>query len=716
MKQVLIVQGRASTEEVPAPQVRPGTLLVQVTHSCISIGTELSALKANADPIWKRALKNPEKVKDAFQLYLKEGFSKTKEIISNYLEAGEPTGYSATGKVIAIGAGVEGFAIDQSVACAGAQYAHHAEIICVPENLVVRVPENLDSKSAATVTLGAIALQGVRRAQPTLGETFVVLGLGLIGQITVQILKANGCRVIGMDLDQARIDRAMQLGLDEGISPTEDQKIERIFRLTEGIGADGVIITASSPADDIISTAFKICRRKARVVLVGDIGLNLNRADFYQKEIDFLISTSYGPGRYDKRYEEEGLDYPVSYVRWTENRNLEEYLKLLANKKVSVEQMIDKTFKVEEAATAYRSLHEITPKPLAVLLSYTEEKSVNTRVQNPKFLPTSHEGKIGIAIIGAGSFVKNMHVPNLKRLSEFFEIQAVVSRTGHNAMSLAKSVGAAYSTTSFEEVLNDPKINTVMITTRHDCHAQMALTALKANKNVFVEKPLALNRTELQSIADFYKEAEFAQAPVLLTGFNRRFSKLAKQIKEKLAKRTGPLLINYRMNSGAVGYDHWVHSPEGGGRNIGEACHIYDLFTFYTESKVKSVHARALAFNTKKFHASDNFVSLITFHDGSICNLTYTSEGSSQFPKEMMEIFVDGSVISLEDYRILKFFDGKVSKRELSSIDKGQFDELLAFGECLKSGSAWPIPLWNQIQATEISFKVEEQLKQGITE
>jgi threonine dehydrogenase-like Zn-dependent dehydrogenase len=340
VKQVLIRQGQAVIEEVPAPQVERGTVLVQVSHSCVSIGTEMSAIKTSNLPLWKRALKQPENVKKVVDLALSQGISRTANLVQGKLSNAQPTGYSAAGTVLQVGTGIEDIQVGDRVACAGAQCAHHAEIIRVPRNLTVPIPDNLDFDLASTVTLGAIALQGIRRAQPTLGEVFVVLGLGILGQITAQMLKVNGCKVIGTDLDRQRINIAKQLGMDIGIYPEDGDNIEQVARLTDGIGADGVIITAATPSDEIVSTAFKMCRKKGRVVLVGDVGLNLNRADFYQKELDLFISTSYGPGRYDNNYEEKGLDYPVGYIRWTENRNMAEYLRLVANGQVAVKPLM----------------------------------------------------------------------------------------------------------------------------------------------------------------------------------------------------------------------------------------------------------------------------------------------------------------------------------------------------------------------------------------
>lgn len=713
MKQVLVKQGQVVTEEIPSPQVEPGSILVQVSHSCISIGTEMSGLKEGTVPLWKRALKNPAKVKKVLELVKSDGLSRTKEIIQGKLSEGSPTGYSASGIVLKVGEGVEDLKVGDRVACAGAQYANHCEIICVPRNLSVPIPQGLSFSQASTVTLGAIAMQGVRRANPTLGETFAVIGLGILGQLTVQMLKANGCKVIGTDLDPQRIQIAGELGMDEAIDPQNHDDVEKSSRLTGGYGVDGVIITAAGPTDEIVSNAFKMCRKKGRVVLVGDVGLNLNREDIYKKELDFFISTSYGPGRYDHRYEEKGQDYPLPYVRWTENRNMEEYLNLLDTGKVKIEKLLSKVYPVDQAPEAYTELKQGSQKPLMVLLEYPErpqEAKLKKTILNP-LAKASNDKQISIALIGAGSFAKGMHLPNLKALPELFHLQAVMSKSGHNATNTAKQYAANYSTTDFNEIIADPKINAVLICTRHHLHTEMTLAALKAGKNVLVEKPLAMNQQDLDKIINFYEStSKQNELPILLTGFNRRFSPFLKKIKETVSHRTNPMILNYRLNGGYIPLDHWVHSKEGGGRNIGEACHIYDLFTYLTGSKVLKVEAQSIAPQTPYYTNQDNFVATLSFADGSVATLTYTALGAKNYPKESMEIFVDGEVLHLSDYKNLTSTKNKTPLLETKITEKGQKLEIAAFGEAIQQGGAWPMELWEQTQATEIALKVQEQL------
>lgn len=710
MKQVLLRRGKAVVEEVPVPKTEPGCVLVRVDHSCISTGTELSSIRMSETSLWKRALKQPDNVKKVLQMVATSGLSRTHSLVKGKLDAGSATGYSAAGTVIEVGEGVHHLQPGDRVACAGAQCAHHAEFICVPSNLSVLLPESLDFPLASTITLGAIAMQGVRRASPTLGECFVVVGLGILGQITVQLLKANGCRVIGIDLDQQRIQLAESLGMDLGLIPEHGNPIEHIIRLTDGIGADGVIVTAATPSNEVMSTAFNICRKKGRVVLVGDVGLDLNRSDFYQKEIDFFISSSYGPGRYDTRYEEEGLDYPVAYVRWTENRNMGEYLRLLAEKRLNIAPLIAATYPISEAGNAYEQLKEGSDKPLIVLLGYPqdEHQAIVRTISNP-LAKRSPEKRVRLALVGAGGFAKGMHLPNIAKLTNRFHLQAIVSRTGHNASATAKQFAANYASTDYQEVLNDPEVDAVILATRHCLHAEMTLQALKAGKHVLVEKPLALTAASLREITSFYEENP-NHSSILLTGFNRRFSPIMQKIQHIISQRSNPMILNYRMNAGYIPLDHWVHGEEGGGRNRGEACHIYDLFTFLTNSLVLSVSTHSIKPATGYYTGEDNFITTLSFADGSIATLTYTALGSKEYPKEQLEIFVDGKVIAMHDYKHFNVTGAKIKGIRHVAVEKGQMEELVAFGEAIQDHGVWPIPLWQQIQATQISLDVEAQL------
>ena len=708
MKQLLVRSGKVFLQEVPAPLAGPKNVLVRVDRSCVSVGTEMAGVKMSGLPLYRRALKQPHHVKRVVQLMRDQGIARVYKQVKGKLDAGLPTGYSAAGTVIAVGSEVDGIAIGDRVACAGAGVANHAEVIDVPVNLCVLVPEALSFDLAATVTLGAIAMQGVRRTQPTLGETVVVVGLGILGQITAQLLSANGCRVIGTDVDPRRIAVAVENGMDIGINPKDGDLVERIIKLTNGLGADAVVITAASPSSDILAQSFQACRKKARVVIVGDVGLNMARSDIYAKELDVLISCSYGPGRYDPVYEEEGADYPLSYVRWTENRNMQEYLRLLAAGRVRLDNMLHEPFPIDRAEEAYGKLSGDGEKPLLVLLKYPPREGVLSRTLQVTE-PTPVDGRIKMALVGAGGFAQGMHLPNLQKLKDKFDLRTVVSRTGLSARGAAERFGIANAATDYQTALDDPQIDLVLIATRHDLHAEMTLAALNAGKHVFVEKPLAMTEKGLEAIEAFY--ATNPSGPLLMTGFNRRFSPAVVAAQEAMKNRVSPMIVNYRMNAGYIPSDHWVHGPHGGGRNVGEACHIYDLFNALTGSQPVDVHACTIVPQSDHWRRDDNFVATVRYADGSVCTLTYTSMGSKNFPKERADIFVDGKVLVLDDYKQLSVTGGSGGWKGMT-IEKGQMEELKALAEALKAGSRWPISLADQVSATRVSFAVQKQLSE----
>lgn len=706
MKQLLVRSGKVFLKDVPAPVVGPRNVLVRAERSCVSVGTEVAGIKMSALPLYRRALKQPHHVRRVLQLMRDQGVSRVYKQVKGKLDTGLPTGYSAAGIVTEVGGEVQGFSVGDRVACAGAGIANHAEMLDVPVNLCVPVPDSLSMDCAATVTLGAIAMQGVRRAQPTLGETVVVAGLGILGQITAQLLNANGCRVIGTDVSANRIATAVENGLDVGLDAGKENVVERIVKLTDGFGADAVIITAASASSELLAEAFRSCRKKGRVVIVGDVGLNMERADIYAKELDVLISCSYGPGRYDPAYEEEGLDYPMPYVRWTENRNMSEYLRLLASGRVRLDNMLEPPYPIDQAEAAYGRLMGEGEKPLLVLLSYPTETPKPATTIHVKS-PAPADGRIRMALVGAGSFAQGMHLPLIDKLKSEFDLRAVVSRTGLSARSAAERFGIPIAGTDYHEVLADPAIDVVLIATRHDLHADMTLSALKAGKHVFVEKPLAMDEAGLDAIEAFYREN--ADAPLLMTGFNRRFSPAIAAVKAAIKDRSSPIIVNYRMNAGYIPNDHWVHGPHGGGRNIGEACHIYDLFAALTDSTPVEVHAASVQPTSAYWRRDDNFVATVRYADGSVCTLTYTSLGSKNFPKERADIFVDGRVIVLDDYKQVTVSGGDGGWKSLT-MDKGHLDQLKALASALKSGRPWPIALESQLATTRVSFAVQQQL------
>ena len=710
MKQVLVRGGEVVVEEIPVPSVGPRTILVQIAFSCLSVGTELTSVKLSGMPLYRRALKQPHNVRRFLNVARDQGLRRTVDIVQGRLAAGVPTGYSTAGSVIAVGDEVAGFAVGDRVACAGAGIANHAEYVNVPINLAVKVPDGLDLDLASTVTLGAIALQGVRRAAPTLGESILVIGLGIIGQLTAQLLRANGCHVIGTDVDPKRIARALTSGMDHGIDPVSDDIVDRVARLTSGFGADAVIITAATRSSDVVQQALRACRKKGRVVVVGDVGLRLNRADLYEKELDFLISTSYGPGRYDPEFENMGRDYPIGFVRWTETRNFEEYLRLLATGRVDLSGFERETYEIDAAPAAYAALQRVGPKPLLVILSYPERGQAEKRIVSLRTAPTRRD-RVRVALIGAGKFAEAIHVPNLLKLGEQFELRAVVSHKGTDAKAVAQRAGASYATTDVEAVLGDSDVDLVFISTRHDTHASLVLRALRAGKNVFVEKPLAMTREELREVAAFFDSRD---TPLLMTGFNRRFAPAISTARRMIQGRSTPMMVGYQMNAGYLPPEHWTQGVEGGGRNIGEACHIYDLFGALTGARVLDVQAQAIKSPSRQWLRNDNFVATISFGDGSVCTLVYTALGAKEYPKERMEVFTDGRVLWLDDYRTLRVVGAHRTDWSSRTVEKGHREELEALERCLREGAPWPISLDEQLQAMRIAFQVEDLIREPL--
>lgn len=710
MKQLLVRKGVVTVSEVPAPCVGSRNVLVRVRHSCVSVGTEVSGIRTSALPIWKRALKQPHHAKRVLQLMRDQGFGRVFNRVAGMLNSGTPIGYSAAGQIIAVGDQVEGFVVGDIAACAGAGIASHAELIDVPVNLAVRLPVGLDTSLGCTVTLGSIALQGVRRAAPTLGETFVVLGLGVLGQITQQLLRANGVRVIGTDVDASRVELACSTGMPHGIDVSTTDLASRVRQLTNGYGADCAIVTAAGETNsEIVASAMRCCRRKGRVVIVGVVGLNLQRHEFYDKELDVLISCSYGPGRYDPVYEEQGQDYPLPYVRWTENRNMEEYLRLLAERRLDLLALKPEVYPLEKAPEAYAALQREGKKPMVVLLSYPLDESAPVRTVALDASNTKRTaGRIGVACVGAGGFAQTIHLPNLLKQRGQFEVRTICSRTGSNALSAARQFGAAKATTDFAEILHDPAIDLVVLCTRHDLHARMTLDALRAGKHVLCEKPLALSHAELEEIADFFADGADPK-PVLMVGFNRRWSPAFERVKELLKGRASPVVAHYTMNAGYIPLDHWVHGPEGGGRNIGEACHIYDLFFALTDSECTDIQMLGIPSQGRQWARNDNFSASLSFSDGSICTLTYTAMGARGYPKERLQIFCEGRVIVLDDYKSVEVHGGRVKGWSGMVQDKGQEAELIALGKMINTGTP-PGFITRQLQVSRVTLEAESRL------
>ena len=723
MIQALIKKGRVLPVEVPAPVVSPGSVLIKVVNSCISAGTELSGVYGSGKSLIRRALEQPENVKKVLNMVRSEGVAMTYAKVMGKLQSGSPTGYSLSGIVIAAGEGVADFKPGDRVAAAGAGIANHAEYVDVPQNLVMRMPDGLDFKPASTVTLGGIAMQGVRRARAALGEFVVVFGAGILGQLALQMLAASGARVFAVDLDKKHLDLARKMGSEAVFNPSECDVMKEVIHYTGGHGADIVLFCAATNNSQALSDAFAMCRKKGRLVMVGVWGTELKREDMYRKELDFLISTSYGPGRYDANYEESGLDYPYAYVRWTENRNMEEYLRLLARKKINVAPLIEAAYPIMEVEKAFASLQK-PDRPLMVILDYGEDLpgAFESLAGQPRKVTIQNRTdkksglkRVRVGLIGAGGFATGMHLPNLQKLSDRYEIRAICSRTGANAKAAATKFGAEYSTTDYYEILADPEIDLTMICTRHNLHGKLVLESLQAGKHTFVEKPLCLTKAELDAIKEFYELnlspnypiIQSSNHPILMVGFNRRFSKYAQEVKKHTDKRINPLFIHYRMNARYIPLDHWVHSEEGGGRIIGEACHIIDLFSYFVNSPVRAYASSGLRPTRKSISASDNKSIILEYEDGSVATLEYLAVGSKELPKEWLEVHFDEKSIIVDDYKSIKGYGVKVADISSRTPDKGQFEELEELAGCLiGERNGWPIALESMIETTEITFGV----------
>ncbi len=598
---------------------------------------------------------------------------------------------------------MQGFKVGQRVACAGGGYATHAEYNVVPRNLLTPLPKNVDFESAAFTTLGAIAMHGFRLAEPQLGENVAVIGLGLLGLLTIQLAAAAGCNVLGIDLDPKRIKLASALGL-EAVTRPQAESASQAF--TANRGFDTVIICADTPSNDPVELAGVIARDRAKVVATGAVGLNIPRKIYYEKEISFINSRSYGPGRYDSNYEENGVDYPIGYIRWTEGRNFQAVVDLLASRKLQVESLITHRFPIEDGAQAYEV---ITGKKkeafLGVLLKYSDEKrETSNKVIFP--LVSRPSSLVTLGVLGAGVYANATLLPVIKNNKDF-ELVGIASSGGLHAQHSGKKFGFQYATSSEDEIINDPKINTVAILTRHDSHADLVVKALKAGKHVFVEKPLAINSSQLSVIT---KQLKANSQSLLTVGFNRRFSPLAQQLHSSLITRHEPLHAHYRINAGYLPLSHWTQDPKlGGGRIIGEACHFIDLISFLVGASPVSVAAHALPDQGK--YREDNVSMTFTFPDGSIGVVDYLANGDKSHPKERLEVFCEGMIAVLDDYVSLTTVKDGKKKVESHAQDKGWRNEMQAFARAIREGGEPPIPYEQLIGVTKSTFAAVELIR-----
>jgi predicted dehydrogenase/threonine dehydrogenase-like Zn-dependent dehydrogenase len=742
MRQVLqnLKSGETLVADIPIPTPQAGQALVQNAASLVSAGTERMLVSFAEKSLLGKARSRPDLVRQVVDKARREGVVTTLEAAFSRLEQPMALGYSSAGMIVALGEGMEGFRVGQRVACAGGGYAVHADYVCTPRNLLAPLPDSVDFQSAAFTTLGAIALHGFRLAQVQLGERVAVIGLGLLGLLAAQIARAAGCAVLGVDLDERRLELGRRLGI-QAVARAQAEQAGLSF--SHGRGCDAVLICADTPSDDPVTLAGAIARDRARVVAVGAVGLNLPRKVYYEKELTFLNSRSYGPGRYDPAYEEGGRDYPLGYVRWTEGRNLEAVVELLANGSLQAQPLISHTFPIEQAPAAYELITAKSKEPfLGVLLTYGQEEQAgvvwpgdeivlgSTIRKSYSTLQTQSRAvdTVRLGVLGAGNFATAVLLPALSNLPRLEKV-CIASASGMSAQHAASRFGFARSSSAEDEVIHDEGINTLAILTRHHLHARQVIAALRAGKNVFCEKPLALNETELQEIEQALAEsAQNGPAPMLMVGFNRRFAPFAQRMQSFLSARSEPLAAHYRVNAGYIPLNHWVHDPAlGGGRLIGEGCHFIDFLTYLVGLPPVSVSAVGLPDGGR--YREDNLSLTFTFPDGSIGSLSYLANGDKAFAKERVEVFCAGSVAVLDDFRSLELV--RQGRRQVQHArlrqDKGHRAEWQAFCAALlgsetidevsnvSPGARPPIPYEHLFGVTRASFAAVQALRSGQT-
>ena len=698
MKQIIqdLKSGATVLEEVPVPQVKSGYVLIQTTRTLVSLGTERMLVEFGKANLIDKARQQPDKVKQVLDKIKTDGLQPTLEAVFNKLGQPLPLGYCNVGKVVAVGRGVTEFVVGDRVASNG----NHAEYVCVPKNLVAKIPDNVTDEEATFTVIGSIGLQGIRLLNPQLGECVVVVGLGLIGLVAAELLKANGCKVIGVDFDQQKVDIAKNKGIyainpKNGIDP-----VKYVEEITGGVGADGVLITASAKGDEVIHQACLMSRKRGRVVLVGVIGLNMRRDDFYKKELSFQVSCSYGAGRYDEEYENKGHDYPLAYVRWTEKRNFETILGAISSKILDVQPLITEEVELVNYAEIYGDMRK--HGSIASILKFPVDSTIERVVPVGENRVMVGSGKLGI--IGAGNFASATIIPALQKVNA--PIKYIASAQGLTAKVLAKKAKAENATSDYRVMLNDPEINTVIITTRHNLHASMVMETLEAGKSVFVEKPLCLNEEELQNIENAYMKAN--DKITLTVGFNRRFSPFA--VKMKALVGGGSKNIVATMNAGYIPPEVWVQDMEvGGGRIIGEACHFIDLCSFLADSKVIAVCMNALGENLQE--NTDNVSILLKYENGTNAVINYFANGSKSYAKERVEVFSQEKVLVLDNWRRLEVFGLKGSSKMTGTMDKGHKRQFALLNERVQKGGEALIPFESIVNTTRASFACIESLK-----
>ena len=705
MKQLLqsLKTGETILEEIPVPNVGRGSVLIQTSHSLVSLGTERMLVEFGKASIIEKARQQPDKVKQVLDKIKTDGLLPTMEVVFNKLGQPIPLGYCNVGEVIAIGEGISDFAIGDRVASNGP----HAEVVSVPKNLVAKIPESVSNENATFTIIGSIGLQGIRLLKPSMGETIVVIGLGLIGLITCQLLKVNGCSVVGIDVDQTKCDLVKKWGI-KTLNPVTTNPVKSVMDLTHNYGADGVLITASTKSNDVISQAAQMSRKRGRIILVGVVGLDINRADFYEKELTFQVSCSYGPGRYDDSYEQKGVDYPLPYVRWTEKRNFETILEAIKNGSLNVKGLITERVPLEDYNQIYENID--SGNSIASLLIYPGLSNHGLETKTITLNDSSFSSQKGVVgIIGAGNFTNMTVLPSLKGSGA--HMKTIASPGGVSGTQLAKKHGISQSTTDYKEVLNDKDIDTVVITTRHDSHAKLVIESLNAGKNIFVEKPLALNQPELDQIINAYNnQQEKANSQTLTVGFNRRFSPHLQKVKQSLGQSGGAINIIATMNAGFIPKEHWVHDLEsGGGRIIGEACHLIDVCVFLTGGFVESVCMNNLGESSDS--VTDNASILLKFQNGSNAVINYFSNGSKQYSKERVEVYSQERTWIVDNYRKTEAFGVNGFRTLKTKMDKGHKNQFYELIQRTLNGGEPLIPINEIFNVTKASFAAIESMK-----
>jgi threonine dehydrogenase-like Zn-dependent dehydrogenase/predicted dehydrogenase len=732
MKQLFLNKGKVFFANVPMPILEDNNIIVKVYYSFISSGTEISTISESEKSLIKKFSENSSKHINKITGALKtDGLQGTLSLIKSKLKEVSSLGYSCSGKVIAVGKNVKNFKVGDYVSCAGAGFANHAEIITVPKNLVTKVSDKNLLKQASITTIGAIAMQGFRRAQLSLGETVCVYGLGLIGQITAQLCKLSGCRVFGIDIQKDRLELAKKMGVDFVLDANYVSISDQINFFTNHKGVDSTIITAASQSGEIINNSMDITRRKGKVVLVGDVKLDFDRDPFYSKEIDFLISCSYGPGRYDSSYEKNGIDYPYSYVRWTENRNMELFVDLIENGRLNLDFLIEQEFDFMQVEGAYSFLRK--SGGLGAVISFdqnisqnmldelNEELSVGSiqdfdagKCSQDNILRAKHylapESKFELGFIGVGGFAKVKLLPLFSK-NKNINFHTIVDTNTNNLLNISRIYDVKRISNKTKKIFTDDDINMVAIATPHKYHMQQSIDSLMAGKAVFVEKPAAVNFEQLEKLEKFFK---FNEKSFYCVDFNRSFAPFNTIIKKELQDRKNPLIINYRMNVGYLPTDHWIQDSENGGRIIGEACHIFELFSFFTDEYPLSVAVGSMGNLKDDLKATDNFIATINMSGGSCCNLTYSSLGNCCSGKEFMEIMFDGKTIQMDDYKQLKGFGLPASfNRKSKYQDKGHEILITEFIKQAKINGNSPVPLKRILDATKVSLVVNKLVLKG---